>query len=125
MIFVYIRTLITNTRTRIRIRTRTHTHTHTPNAGFSSPLRLALNGLIAAAVNKTVREHRPLPEGASVGVWGGEIGPHNGGSPVCDHTSMRWAVFGDSMWYVWGWVRGALSGYGAITTVGSRGKHWG
>ena len=86
--------------------TYTHTHTRTSIAGFSSPSRLALNGLIAAAVNKTVREHRPLPEGAGVGVWGGEIGPHNGGSPVCDHTSMRWAVFGDSMWYVWGWVRG-------------------
>lgn len=32
--------------------------------------------------------------------WGGEIGPHNGGSPPCDHTSMRWAKFADSLWYV-------------------------
>ena len=30
----------------------------------------------------------------------GEIGPHNGGSPPCDHSSMRWANFGDSFWYL-------------------------
>jgi hypothetical protein len=33
-------------------------------------------------------------------LWGGEIGPHNGGSPPCNHSSMRWATFADSLWYV-------------------------
>ena len=40
--------------------------------------------------------------------WCGECGPHTGGcveaeGPTCrecDHTSMRWATFGDSLWYV-------------------------
>lgn len=32
--------------------------------------------------------------------WGGEIGPHNGGSPPCNHSSMRWATFADSLWYI-------------------------
>ena len=27
-------------------------------------------------------------------------GPHNGGSPPCDHSFLRWSVFGDSFWYV-------------------------
>jgi hypothetical protein len=31
--------------------------------------------------------------------WGGEVGPHNGGAPPCDHSSMRWATFADSLWY--------------------------
>jgi hypothetical protein len=35
-----------------------------------------------------------LPE-----VWAGEIGPHNGGSPPCNHSSMRWANFANSFWY--------------------------
>ena len=33
-------------------------------------------------------------------VWAGEIGPHNGGSPPCNHSSMRWANFADSFWYM-------------------------
>eukprot|EP00729_Bicosta_minor_P004946 gene4946-5264_t len=32
-------------------------------------------------------------------LWGGEIGPHNGQSPPCNHSSMRWANYGDSLWY--------------------------
>jgi hypothetical protein len=40
--------------------------------------------------------------------WCGECGPHNGGCVAaegpecreCDHTSMRWATFSDSLWYV-------------------------
>jgi hypothetical protein len=31
--------------------------------------------------------------------WGGEVGPHNGGAPPCNHSSMRWATFADSLWY--------------------------
>lgn len=37
---------------------------------------------------------RPPPR-----AWGGEVGPHNGGAPPCDHSSMRWATFADSLWY--------------------------
>ena len=37
----------------------------------------------------------PQPE-----VWAGEIGPHNGGSPPCNHSSMRWANFANSFWYM-------------------------
>eukprot|EP01050_Picozoa_sp_SAG11_P014326 SAG11_NODE_1751_length_4316_cov_5.025611_3_plen_462_part_00 len=33
-------------------------------------------------------------------VWAGEIGPHNGGSPPCNHSSMRWANFANSFWYM-------------------------
>lgn len=36
----------------------------------------------------------PAPE-----LWAGEIGPHNGGSPACNHSSMRWANFANSFWY--------------------------
>ena len=30
----------------------------------------------------------------------GSAGPHNGGSPPCDHSSMRWANFANSFWYM-------------------------
>ena len=33
-------------------------------------------------------------------MWGGEVGPHNGGTPPCAHSSMRWATFADSLWYI-------------------------
>jgi heparanase len=75
-------------------------------AGFTSPTRLALNAAIAAAVNHTVRS-----VSRTVGIWGGEIGPHNGGSPPCDHSSMRWAVFGDSFWYADALAAKARHGY--------------
>ena len=31
-------------------------------------------------------------------IWAGEIGPHNGRSPGCDHNSLRWANWADSFW---------------------------
>jgi heparanase 1 len=57
-------------------------------------------------VNRTIREHD-----ATVQIFGGEIGPHNDGSPVCDHTSMRWANFGTSLWYSDALAAKALHGY--------------
>eukprot|EP00937_MAST-01D_sp_MAST-1D-sp2_P002139 g2139.t1 len=48
-------------------------------------------GTVLAAAR---RAGAPAPE-----VWAGEIGPHNGGSPPCDHSSMRWANFANSFWY--------------------------
>jgi heparanase 1 len=33
-------------------------------------------------------------------LWAGEIGPHNGGSPPCNASSMRWANFANTFWYV-------------------------
>jgi hypothetical protein len=74
--------------------------------GFTAPTRLALSAAIASMVNATVRK-----VSASVSVWGGEIGPHNGGSPVCNHSSMRWAVFGDSFWYADALASKARHGY--------------
>ena len=74
--------------------------------GFTSPSRLDLNREIGDAVHGTVRA-----VDAHVGIWGGEIGPHNGGSPPCDHTSMRWAVFGDSLWYADALAAKAAAGY--------------
>ena len=44
-------------------------------SGFTSASKLSLNGGIAAAINKTVRAHN-----TEVAIFGGEIGPHNGGS---------------------------------------------
>jgi hypothetical protein len=74
--------------------------------GFTAPTRLALNSAIAAAINRTVRA-----VDATVGIFGGEIGPHNGGSPPCDHSSMRWASFGDSLWYADALAAKAKHGY--------------
>jgi len=57
------------------------------------PTELNQSSLIAAGVNRSL----------SIGttqLWAGEIGPHNGQSPRCDHTSMRWANFADSFWYL-------------------------
>ena len=78
-------------------------------SGFTSATKLSLNGAIAAAINRTVREHS-----TSARVFGGEIGPHNGGSPPCDHTSMRWAVFGDSFWYADNLAAMAKNGYSGL-----------
>ena len=69
-------------------------------AGFTNASVLDTNAVVARAVNGSVRRASP-----TVAIVGGEIGPHNGGSPPCNHTSMRWAVFGDSLWYadaMWG-----------------------
>ena len=69
-----------------------------PN-GFTSPARLWLSGTIAHDMNHTISVHAGSAKRPGVfEVWGGEIGPHNGGSPPCDHSSMRWATFGDSLW---------------------------
>jgi hypothetical protein len=78
-------------------------------AGFTAPTRLALSDSIAAVVNKTVRDVSKV-----VGIWGGEIGPHNAGSPVCSHASMRWAVFGDSFWYADALAAKARHGYASF-----------
>jgi hypothetical protein len=53
--------------------------------------RLDVTAQIASIVNETI--------GASASqIWAGEVGPHNGASPPCDHTSMRWANFADTFW---------------------------
>ena len=51
----------------------------------------------------------PQPE-----VWAGEIGPHNGGSPPCDRSSMRWANFANSFWYVDALASKAAHGFSAF-----------
>lgn len=44
-------------------------------------------------------------------VWAGEIGPHPGRSPGCDHSSLRWSNWGDTFWYVDSMCQKALNGY--------------
>ncbi|EDQ84175.1 uncharacterized protein MONBRDRAFT_30511 [Monosiga brevicollis MX1] len=44
----------------------------------------------------------------------GEIGPHNGGSPGCNHSSMRWATFADVFWYLDALGAKAAAGYAAF-----------
>lgn len=60
--------------------------------------------LSAALLNTTAtisaEVNASLGARAGLQLWAGEIGPHNGGSPPCDHTSMRWANFADVFWYV-------------------------
>ena len=67
---------------------------------------LDLTRLIAASVNRTLSTRV-----TGVQIWAGEIGPHNGKSPGCDHTSMRWANFGDSFWYLDAMGSKAANGY--------------
>eukprot|EP00755_Sulcionema_specki_P016788 Sspe_Gene.62840::Locus_35575_Transcript_2_3_Confidence_0.400_Length_1766::g.62840::m.62840/K07964/HPSE; heparanase len=71
---------------------------------FTSPDWLDRTMTIATAVNATIS---PL----GVQVWAGEIGPHNGGSPPCNHEWMRWSVFGNSLWYVDSMGSKARAGY--------------
>lgn len=51
----------------------------------NNPALMDETGDIAAAVNESIRSVSAVPQ-----IWAGEIGPHNGGSPPCDHSSMRW-----------------------------------
>ena len=76
---------------------------------FRDPSRLDQTSAIASAVYATVAAAKIHPQ-----VWAGEIGPHNGGSPPCDHTSMRWANFGDSLWYSDALASKARNGYSAF-----------
>jgi heparanase 1 len=46
---------------------------------------------------RTTAQRVKLPEPE---IWAGEIGPHNGGSPPCNRSSMRWANFANSFWYM-------------------------
>ena len=86
-----------------------HEYVEVDAGTFTSPAKLDMNGAIAAKVNASVRAHD-----AGVLIFGGEIGPHNGGSPPCDHTSMRWANFGDSLWYADALGSKALNGYAGL-----------
>ena len=46
--------------------------------------------------------------------WGGEVSPHNGDAPSCDHSSMRWATFADSLWYIDTLATAAALGHEAV-----------
>lgn len=77
---------------------------------FSSldPAVLNVTTSISAAVNAS------LGARSGVQLWAGEIGPHNGGSPPCDHSSMRWANFADIFWYADALGATARNGYDAF-----------
>jgi len=85
-----------------------HEYVEVDKTTFLSPQKLDVGEAIAVAVNRTVATND-----ANVKVIAGEVGPHNGGSPVCDHTSMRWANFGDSLWYADSLGLKARHGYAA------------
>ena len=86
-----------------------HEYIEIDSGTFLSPTVLDVSNTVAHMVNQTVKKHMP-----SAQVWGGEIGPHNGGSPPCDHTSMRWSNFGDSFWYADALATKAKNGYSAM-----------
>eukprot|EP00656_Telonema_subtile_P048834 TRINITY_DN5925_c0_g1_i4.p1 TRINITY_DN5925_c0_g1~~TRINITY_DN5925_c0_g1_i4.p1 ORF type:complete len:543 (-),score=115.86 TRINITY_DN5925_c0_g1_i4:109-1737(-) len=86
-----------------------HEYIEVDEHSFTSPTKLDLTGTIAAAVNASVSSHLSAAQ-----PWAGEIGPHNGGSPPCDHSSMRWANYGDSLWYADAMALKAVHGYGAF-----------
>ncbi len=71
-------------------------HEYIEVEGLPDAETLDKTGGIAGKIRDTVVAHFPVP---GVRPWAGEIGPHNGGSPLCDHSSMRWATFADSFWY--------------------------
>jgi len=83
-----------------------HEYIEIDSTSFLSAKKLDVTAAIATAVNFTSRSHYPSAE-----IWAGEIGPHNGGSPPCDHTSMRWSNFGDAIWYADALATKAKYGY--------------
>lgn len=86
-----------------------HEYTEVDEASFTSPSMLNHNAEVGEAFNTSIRS-----VSSDVKLFGGEIGPHNGGSPPCDHTSMRWANFGDSLWYADALAAKARAGYEAF-----------
>lgn len=81
----------------------------------SSYLQIAssITADVAAAFRMEKRRegHQPS-EGPQL--WGGEVGPHNGGSPPCDASSERWSVFADGFWYLHNLGSKALNGYSVM-----------
>jgi heparanase len=69
---------------------------------------LSVTGEIARDVNATLVARGVAP---AAQIWGGEIGPHNGGSPGCSRSSMRWANFGNTFWYLDAMASKAAHGY--------------
>lgn len=68
---------------------------------------------MAAAVRaEKAREGRKPSDGPQL--WGGEIGPHNGGSPPCDASSERWSNFANGFWYLQNLGSKANSGYSVM-----------
>ena len=74
----------------------------------SDPSILDLTSAIAHDVNATLVARGVSP---AAQIWAGEIGPHNGKSPGCSHSSMRWANWGDTFWYLDAMASKAANGY--------------
>eukprot|EP00908_Phaeocystis_cordata_P017605 Transcript_28961.p1 GENE.Transcript_28961~~Transcript_28961.p1 ORF type:complete len:519 (+),score=159.28 Transcript_28961:104-1660(+) len=83
-----------------------HEYIEVGNGSFADAAKLDLSAAIGRVTQQAVRA-----VDRQVGIWAGEIGPHNGGSPVCSHASMRWAVYGDSIWYADALGAKARAGY--------------
>jgi hypothetical protein len=48
-------------------------------------------GIMGRAIRAAIHDVAP-----NVKVWAGEIGPHPGRSPGCDHSSLRWSNWADT-----------------------------
>ena len=83
-----------------------HEYVEVETSTFLSPSILDRTSLVGQAVRDAVRS-----VDKDVLIVGGEIGPHNGGSPPCDTSFLRWSVFGNSFWYADALASKALSGY--------------
>jgi len=83
-----------------------HEYIEVDATNFDNASRLDFTSRIGTLANET--RSKVLKHGA---LWAGEIGPHNGGSSVCSHTSMRWANFRDVIWYADALASKAKSGY--------------
>ena len=88
-----------------------HEYIEVDDSTWTSPEKLDVGEDIAVDINRTVATFSAPFDGTYVLRVAGEIGPHNGGSPPCDHSSMRWAVFGDSLWYADSLALKAKHGY--------------
>lgn len=62
---------------------------------------------MAGTIGRTMRAAIPQ----TTKLWAGEIGPHTGQSPGCDHTSLRWSNWASSFWYIDSMGLKAASGY--------------
>lgn len=74
-----------------------HEYIEVEQYSATPPPASLLDNTASIARQVSSRLHTAVP---GIEVWAGEIGPHNGRSPGCDHTSLRWANWADSFWCV-------------------------
>jgi len=83
-----------------------HEYIEVNTTNILDPRELDIEFNITIPYVDVCQKHSPKSQ-----IWAGESGPHNAGSPPCDHSSMRWANFADGIWYLDNMAITALSGY--------------